>query len=157
MRKIHLTDPEYPAYYAYDTSGVYTDPGVSVDIRQGLPRLREAWIAARGDTEQLLRFTSPYAQRLYEERPPTMFPNPHLPRRARLGRAVTQLAYAKAGIITPEMEYIAIRENQLLDIYRQNGRLPRFHKGQSWACASRMRLRRSLCARKSPPAAPSFP
>jgi phosphomethylpyrimidine synthase len=132
MRKIHLTDPEYPAYYAYDTSGVYTDQGVSVDIRQGLPRLREAWIAARGDTEQLPRFTSPYAQRLYEERPPTMFPNPHLPRRARLGRAVTQLAYAKAGIITPEMEYIAIRENQLLDMYRQNGRLPRFHRGQSW-------------------------
>lgn len=52
MRKIHLTDPAYPAYYAYDTSGVYTDPGVSVDIRQGLPRLREAWIAARGDTER---------------------------------------------------------------------------------------------------------
>jgi phosphomethylpyrimidine synthase len=101
MRKIHLSDPDYPAYYAYDTSGPYTDPQYQVDIRRGLPRLREGWIAARGDTEQLSRFSSPYAQKLYEERPLTMFPHPHLPRRAKPGRAVTQLAYAKAGIITP--------------------------------------------------------
>jgi phosphomethylpyrimidine synthase len=132
MRKIHLSDPDYPAYYAYDTSGPYTDPQYQVDIRRGLPRLREGWIAARGDTEQLSRFSSPYAQKLYEERPPTMFPHPHLPRRAKPGRAVTQLAYAKAGIITPEMEYIALRENQLLEMYQKNGRLPRFHPGQNW-------------------------
>jgi phosphomethylpyrimidine synthase len=132
MRKIHLSDPDYPAYYAYDTSGPYTDPQYQVDIRRGLPRLREGWIVARGDTEQLSRFSSPYAQKLYEERPPTMFPHPHLPRRAKPGRAVTQLAYAKAGIITPEMEYIALRENQLLEMYQKNGRLPRFHPGQNW-------------------------
>jgi phosphomethylpyrimidine synthase len=132
MRKIHLSDPDYPAYYAYDTSGPYTDPQYQVDIRRGLPRLREDWIVARGDTEQLSRFSSPYAQKLYEERPPTMFPHPHLPRRAKFGRAVTQLAYAKAGIITPEMEYIALRENQLLEMYQKNGRLPRFHPGQNW-------------------------
>jgi phosphomethylpyrimidine synthase len=132
MRKIHLSDPDYPAYYAYDTSGPYTDPQYQVDIRRGLPRLREDWIVARGDTEQLSRFSSPYAQKLYEERPPTMFPHPHLPRRAKPGRAVTQLAYAKAGIITPEMEYIALRENQLLEMYQKNGRLPRFHPGQNW-------------------------
>ncbi len=132
MRQIHLSDPEYPYYFAYDTSGPYTDPEHKIDIRQGLPRLREPWIIARGDTEQLNRFTSDYAQRLYEERPPTMFPSPHLPRRAVRGRAVTQLAYAKAGIITPEMEYIAIRENQRLEAYRRNGRFPRFHAGQNW-------------------------
>jgi len=132
MRKIHLSDPDYPAYYAYDTSGPYTDPQYQVDICRGLPRLREDWIVARGDTEQLSRFSSPYAQKLYEERPPTMFPHPHLPRRAKPGRAVTQLAYAKAGIITPEMEYIALRENQLLEMYQKNGRLPRFHPGQNW-------------------------
>ncbi len=132
MRQIHLSDPEYPAYFAYDTSGPYTDPEYKIDIRRGLPRLREPWIIARGDTEQLTRFTSDYAQRLYEERPPSMFPTPHLPRRAVCGRAVTQLAYAKAGIITPEMEYIAIRENQRLEAYRRNGRLPRFHTGQNW-------------------------
>jgi phosphomethylpyrimidine synthase len=132
MRKIHLSDPDYPAYYAYDTSGPYTAPQYQVDIRRGLPRLREGWIVARGDTEQLSRFSSPYAQKLYEERPPTMFPHPHLPRRARPERAVTQLAYAKAGIITPEMEYIALRENQLLEMYQKNGRLPRFHPGQNW-------------------------
>jgi phosphomethylpyrimidine synthase len=132
MRKIHLSDPDYPAYYAYDTSGPYTEPQYQVDIRRGLPRLREGWIVARGDTEQLSRFSSPYAQKLYEERPPTMFPHPHLPRRAKPGRAVTQLAYAKAGIITPEMEYIALRENQLLEMYQKNGRLPRFHPGQNW-------------------------
>jgi phosphomethylpyrimidine synthase len=132
MRKIHLSDPDYPAYYAYDTSGPYTDPQYQVDIRRGLPRLREDWIVARGDTEQLSRFSSPYAQKLYEERPPAMFPHPHLPRRAKPGRAVTQLAYAKAGIITPEMEYIALRENQLLEMYQKNGRLPRFHPGQNW-------------------------
>ena len=132
MRAIHLSDPEYPVYYAYDTSGPYTDPAYEVDIQQGLPRLREAWIDARGDTEKLSRFTSPHAQKLYEERPSTMFPNPHLPRRARAGRSVTQLTYAKAGLITPEMEYIALRENQRIEAYRRNGRLPRFHKGQHW-------------------------
>jgi phosphomethylpyrimidine synthase len=132
MRKIHLSDPDYPAYYAYDTSGPYTDPQYQVDIRRGLPRLREGWIVARGDTEQLSRFSSSYAQKLYEERPPTMFPHSHLPRRAKPGRATTQLAYAKAGIITPEMEYIALRENQLLEMYQKNGRLPRFHPGQNW-------------------------
>ncbi len=132
MRRVALQDPEYPAYYAYDTSGPYTAPGDPIDIKVGLPRLREAWIAARGDTERLNRFTSSYAQKLYEERPPTLFPRPSLPRRAKDGKAVTQLTYAKAGLITPEMEYIAIRENQRLDTYRQNGRSPRFHRGQAW-------------------------
>lgn len=135
MRMIELEDPNYPAYYAYDTSGPYTDPEVQLDITKGLPRLRESWIQARGDVERLARFSSPYAQSFYENPKPTQFPTLYLPYRAKAGRATTQLAYAKAGLITPEMEYIAIRENQRLEAYRRAGKAPRFHLGQAWGAA----------------------
>ncbi|MCX8113146.1 MAG: phosphomethylpyrimidine synthase ThiC [Bacteroidia bacterium] len=129
MRAIELEDPEYPTYYAYDTSGAYSDTGV--DIHQGLPRLREPWILSREDVERLPRFSSEYAQRMYLHPPSTAFPNPHLPLRARKERTVTQLHYAKAGIITPEMEYIAIRETQRIEAYRRT-RSTRLHQGQGW-------------------------
>ncbi|MEN3040354.1 MAG: phosphomethylpyrimidine synthase ThiC [Bacteroidia bacterium] len=131
MRAIHLSDPEYPVYYAYDTSGPYSEG--EVNIYQGLPRLREPWILSREDVERLPRYTSDYAQRMYESPPPTAFPVRHLPLRAKPRRTVTQLHYAKAGIITPEMEYIAIRETQRIEAYRRaNKSQPRFHRGQGW-------------------------
>ncbi|MBP1851902.1 phosphomethylpyrimidine synthase ThiC [Rhizobium halophytocola] len=114
MRRIavHPTAGE-PPVTVYDSSGPYTDPAMAIDIDTGLPRPRADWILARGDTEaydgRQIRpedngFVS--ADRLTPE-----FPNLHQPRRATDGRAVTQLAYARAGIITPEMEFVAIREN----------------------------------------------
>lgn len=130
MRAIHLDDPEYPVYYAYDTSGAYSER--EVNIYEGLPRLREPWILSREDVERLPAFSSAFAQRMYEAPPPTAFPRQHLPLRAKPGRTVTQLHYAKAGIITPEMEYIAIRENQRIEAYRRAGKRPRFHRGQGW-------------------------
>jgi len=114
LRQIDLhPSAQEPPVSVYDCSGPYTDPEVQIDIERGLPRLREAWIAARGDTE------------LYQGRTPrpldngvdregaavAQFAHLQVPRRARGGVAVTQLAYARAGIITPEMEFIAIREN----------------------------------------------
>ncbi len=115
MREIsvHPTAGE-PALTVYDTSGPYTDPAADTDIARGLPKLRRDWIMARGDVEEYEGreiqdadngFVS--ADRLTPE-----FPHIARPLRAKKGKAVTQLAYARAGIVTPEMEYIAIRENQ---------------------------------------------
>ncbi|AIO66882.1 phosphomethylpyrimidine synthase ThiC [Burkholderia oklahomensis] len=104
-----------PPIYVYDTSGPYTDPDVKIDIRSGLPALRQRWIDARGDTETLTGLTSEYGRERAAD-PATAelrFPDLHRhPRRARAGKNVTQMHYARQGIITPEMEYIAIRENQ---------------------------------------------
>jgi phosphomethylpyrimidine synthase len=102
-----------PPVTVYDASGPYTDPNANISIRDGLPRIREAWIAARGDV-------SPYDGRDVRpedngfatgDRLTPPFPQQHRALRATNGRAVTQLAYARAGIITPEMEFVAIREN----------------------------------------------
>ncbi|MDW8413903.1 MAG: phosphomethylpyrimidine synthase ThiC [Thermaurantiacus sp.] len=113
FREIALSGGEAPLR-VYDTSGPYTDPEATIDITAGLPRWREAWIEARGDTETYDgRPVRPEDNGLKptgarEVRP---FPRPpRRPRRAKAG-AVTQLAYARRGIITPEMEYVAIREN----------------------------------------------
>jgi len=102
--------------YVYDTSGPYTDPEATIDVRKGLKPLREAWILEREDTEQLGQLTSEYGRvreadlRLDDLR----FELTRKPRRAKAGKNVTQLHYARQGIITPEMEYIAIRENMKL-------------------------------------------
>ncbi len=97
----------------YDTSGPYTDPQIELDVRRGLPRLRQRWIEARDDTEQLDGASSRYAQqRLADEGLDHIrFDQLPKPRRAQPGKRVTQMHYARRGIITPEMEYIAIREN----------------------------------------------
>ncbi|PZN33902.1 MAG: phosphomethylpyrimidine synthase ThiC [Proteobacteria bacterium] len=133
MREITLdARADEPPLIVYDSSGPYTDPSIEICIDRGLPRLREPWILARGDVE-------PYAGRpvhpLDNGLPPGMtgvpgdFPVPHRPLRARAGRAVTQLAYARAGIITPEMEFVAIREN----LARENLRRERPSRdGQPW-------------------------
>jgi phosphomethylpyrimidine synthase len=116
MRQIDL-EPSAgePPVTVYDASGPYTDPAAHIDIAAGLPRLRDAWIEARGDTERYHgRQVKPEdnGRRPGQSANLSPFPSPNLmPRRAAGGRAVTQLAYARAGIITPEMEYVAVREN----------------------------------------------
>ncbi|MBH8582021.1 phosphomethylpyrimidine synthase ThiC, partial [Halomonas pacifica] len=105
---------ENPPLLVYDTSGPYTDPQAQIDLRKGLPELRRAWIEERGDTEFLDGPTSEYGKRRAND--PTLaqlrFDLTRTPRRAKPGKNVTQLHYARQGIITPEMEFIAIRENQ---------------------------------------------
>lgn len=106
---------EYPNedIVLYDTSGLYTDPNYHYDINKGLPRERTAWVEERNDTEVLPEITSRYGlERLHDKKLDAIrFPIHHLPRRAKEGKRVTQLHYARKGIITPEMEYAAIREN----------------------------------------------
>jgi phosphomethylpyrimidine synthase len=114
MREIdlHPTAGE-PPVTVYDSSGPYTDPDAQIAIDRGLPRLREDWIAARGDTETYAgRHVQPADNGFAEgARLTPEFPVRNAPRRATQGRAVTQMAYARAGIVTPEMEFVAIREN----------------------------------------------
>ncbi|NEJ75039.1 phosphomethylpyrimidine synthase ThiC, partial [Rhizobium phaseoli] len=99
-----------PPIYVYDTSGPYTDPDAKIDIRAGLPALRQGWIEARGDTQSLDGLSSEYGRERAAD-PATeqlRFPGLHrTPRRAQPGKNVSQMHYAKQGIITPEMEYIA--------------------------------------------------
>ena len=106
-----------PPIYVYDCSGPYTDPAVKIDIRSGLAEMRAAWIAERNDTEPLAQLTSEYGQqRLNDPELASMrFNLQHTPRKAKPGKNVTQMHYARRGVITPEMEYIAIRENQKRD------------------------------------------
>ncbi|MEN8719216.1 MAG: phosphomethylpyrimidine synthase ThiC [Oceanococcaceae bacterium] len=127
-----------PPLTVYDTSGPYQDPGVSIDLLAGLPPLRAPWIAERGDTEQLGGPSSQFgAQR---ESDPALtalrFGHIHAPRRATAGANVTQMHYARRGIITPEMEFVAIRENarlqELRASYEASGYLRRQHAGQAF-------------------------
>ncbi|MDX2112329.1 MAG: phosphomethylpyrimidine synthase ThiC [Alphaproteobacteria bacterium] len=114
MREISLTGGEAPLR-VYDTSGIYTDHAHKVDINQGLPKLRDGWIRARGDVEEYdARPVKPEDNGLkgFSGAPVAAFKHVNTrPLRAKAGKSVTQLTYARAGIITPEMEYIAIREN----------------------------------------------
>ena len=137
MREIELTDTptglggeKNPPLMVYDTSGVYTDPNVTIDLKKGLPYVREAWIEERNDTERLETLTSQFGQeRLKDIRTADIrFAHIQKPRRAKAGKNVTQMHYAKQGIITPEMEYIAIRENQK----QRDGVDMRQHTGQNF-------------------------
>lgn len=106
---------EYPNedIYVYDTSGPYTDQNIEIDINKGLPRDRMKWVIERNDTEELEDITSNYGRERRADKAldSIRFPQLHKPRRAKEGKRVTQMHYAKKGIITPEMEYVAIREN----------------------------------------------
>ncbi|MBU0943667.1 MAG: phosphomethylpyrimidine synthase ThiC [Proteobacteria bacterium] len=115
----------------YDTSGPYSDPQVEIDVRKGLPRLREKWILERGDVEQLTDLSSDFGkERLFNsDLDHLRFREVKLPLRAKSGKNVSQLYYARQGIITPEMEYVAIRENQRID--ELPGQLSQ-HPGQSF-------------------------
>ena len=123
MRRVRLTPTvvvkdgekvltENPPVYIYDTSGAYSDPAVPIDLRKGLPRLREEWIRKR-EVERLPGITSEYGRARLADRSldHLRFEHIQLPYRAKEGCQVTQMYYAKQGIITPEMEYVAIREN----------------------------------------------
>ena len=110
-RAVTLTDGT--VHTLYDTSGPYTDSESSLDIRRGLEPLRERWIAARNDTIELESPTSLYrrGREAMSELDVVRFPSPRLPRRAKPGGNVTQMHYARRGEITPEMEFVALREN----------------------------------------------
>ena len=124
-----------PPIYVYDCSGPYTDPAVKIDIRSGLAAVRESWIIERDDTEQLAGMTSAYGQQRLDD--PALaemrFNLSRAPRRAKAGKNVTQMHYARQGIITPEMEYIAIRENQKVD--GMNEMMLRQHPGENFGKA----------------------
>ena len=114
----------------YDTSGPYTDPDVDIDVHRGLPPLREKWIREREDVSELPDFSSEFARKRLERANGITFGNIRKPLCAMPSRNVTQMHYAKKGIVTPEMEYIAIRENQRIDELRENYRqLAAYHEG----------------------------
>src|ERR1035437_7864560 len=125
MREITLSDTtsqgkpavKNPPVVVYDTSGPYTDKNVTIDVLKGLPRLREKWILERGDVEQLTDISSEYGHErlLKTEIDHLRFQHIKKPLRAKAGMNVSQMHYAKKGIVTPEMEYIAIRENQKIN------------------------------------------
>ncbi|HYN55153.1 MAG TPA: phosphomethylpyrimidine synthase ThiC [Methylotenera sp.] len=142
FREISLSDTpsmfgaeKNPPVMVYDTSGPYTDPTINVDIRNGLPALRASWIEERNDTEQLDGPSSEFGQErktdpaLAEMR----FNLTRLPRRAKAGMNVSQMHYARKGIITPEMEYIAIRENQRRE--NMSELLQKQHKGHDFGAS----------------------
>ncbi|MBL0142222.1 MAG: phosphomethylpyrimidine synthase ThiC [Betaproteobacteria bacterium] len=156
MREISQSDtpasfgPEAnPPVFVYDTSGPYTDPAARIDIRSGLPALRARWIEERADTQKLDGPTSRYGrERLADPQLAELrFDLKRLPRRAKDGAKVTQMHYARRGIITPEMEFVAIRENgrrrEYLEGLRASGPtgsrmaelLGRQHPGQSFGAA----------------------
>ncbi|MEW6990525.1 phosphomethylpyrimidine synthase ThiC [Colwelliaceae bacterium 6441] len=149
MREITLTDTllagsskEHPKYEkneplcVYDTSGFYTDENVEINVHKGIPRLRESWIEARGDVEFLTSNSSKYAQQRLADEGVDHIRFEHLPkmRIAKKGKNVTQMHYARQGIITPEMEYIAIRENLKREQVKDEMLLQQ-HKGQSFGAS----------------------
>ncbi|HET6654840.1 MAG TPA: phosphomethylpyrimidine synthase ThiC [Gammaproteobacteria bacterium] len=126
-----------PPITLYDTSGPYSDPDAHIDLTQGLAALREPWIEARSDSERLADQTSSYGrERARDEALANLrFPNVRPPRRAVKGGNVSQMHYARRGIITPEMEFVAVRENvrlaELREAYEKAG-LMRRHRGQAF-------------------------
>ena len=128
---------ENPPVYVYDTSGPYTDPDATIDLMKGLNPLREAWIDERNDTDQLDGPTSAYGAKRQGDPALAELRFEHIrgPRRAKSGGNVTQMHYARKGIVTPEMEYVAIRENAMLKEMRDDPRyekLLRQHAGNAY-------------------------
>ncbi|MDY0205802.1 MAG: phosphomethylpyrimidine synthase ThiC [Pseudomonas sp.] len=144
MREISLTPTETDEgiednapVFVYDTSGPYSDPSVTIDVRKGLADVRSAWIEERGDTEVLSGLSSSFGQERLDdpELQKMRFSSIRNPRRAKSGQNVTQMHYARQGIITPEMEYVAIRENLKLEKAREAGLLDSQHPGQSFGAS----------------------
>ncbi|CAH0541998.1 phosphomethylpyrimidine synthase ThiC [Vibrio marisflavi] len=145
MREVSLADSliggtkEEPVFepnepvHVYDTSGLYTDPSYTIDLYKGLPKHREAWIEERGDTEILDGVSSAYTKERQQDDTLDDVRGVELPRvrKAKEGKCVTQLHYARKGIITPEMEYIAIRENMGRQKYKDE-QLNFQHPGQNF-------------------------
>ncbi|MDH3439015.1 MAG: phosphomethylpyrimidine synthase ThiC, partial [Betaproteobacteria bacterium] len=124
-----------PPVFVYDTSGPYTDPAATIDIRQGLPSMRGQWVVERGDTEELPGPTSAYGRdRLSDPKLVSLrFDLKRRPRRAKPGMNVTQMHYARRGVVTPEMEFIAIRENQRIEALSEL--LRRQHRGEAFGAS----------------------
>jgi len=141
MREISLSPTttsdgieENPPVLVYDTSGPYTDPDVEISLEKGLNPLRQAWISERDDTEALDDLSSAYGRtrRDDESLDELRFGHHRAPLRAKAGRNVSQMHYARQGIVTPEMEFVAIRENQRREHLRE---ITRQHPGQSWGAS----------------------
>jgi len=120
----------------YDTSGPYTDPEMQIDVRVGLPKFRDTWIVSRDDTDELTSVTSHFSQQRLADEGLDHIRFENLPkiRRAKPGKNVTQMHYARQGIVTPEMEYVAIRENMGRAKLREE-LLAQQHKGESFGAA----------------------
>ncbi len=133
VNKIDRSKPaeKNPPVTVYDTSGPYTDPDIEIDVKKGLPHLREKWILDRNDTEELDGLTSDFGRERLENSDLDHLRFEHIknPRKAKSGQNVTQLHYARKGIITPEMEYIAIRENQRIEEQQE---ITKQHPGQNF-------------------------
>ena len=127
---------ENPPITVYDTSGPYSDPAIDINLAAGLAPLRARWIEERGDTEALAALSSAFGREREGNRrlDDVRFQNRPLPRRAKAGANVSQMHYAKRGIVTPEMEYVAIRENQRIDAIRDATLLMQ-HAGQSFGAS----------------------
>jgi len=144
MREIQLTPTtdrfrniidENPPVTVYDTSGPYTDPNQEINVLKGLSKIREPWIKERNDTEELASVSSFYGKSRLSN--PALdylrFEHTKQPRKAKTGANVSQMHYAKQGLITPEMEFVAIRENQQLEkAYQKDNSLWQQHKGHSF-------------------------
>ena len=135
MREIHVDkNGKNPLRYpTYDTSGPYTDPNIELDITKGLPKIREEWILERDDVEIAGEFSSTFAnmERKKQELIPLKFIN-RKPLVAKSGENVSQMHYAKKGIVTPEMEYVAIRENQKIQEFFNDRDLFSNHPGEQF-------------------------
>ncbi|MDP6917038.1 MAG: phosphomethylpyrimidine synthase ThiC [SAR86 cluster bacterium] len=141
MREISQTslndgsgEQKNPVLWVYDTSGPYTDPEIKINLSKGLEPNRLKWIKERGDSEELSKRTSSFAKQQIEseELIDLTFPNLPKARRAKDGKNLTQLHYARRGEITPEMEFIAIRENQGLQQAKERGLISSRHMGESF-------------------------
>ena len=148
MREIVLTrtptlfgGEENAPVTVYDTSGPYTDPNARIDLSVGLPPLRAGWVAERGDTDVLDGLSSAFGRsRETDARLDAVrFPSRLQPRRARAGANVTQMHYARRGIITPEMEFVAIRENQRIEAI-VDAALLRQHPGEAFGASIPARI-----------------
>ena len=130
-----IVEPNQPLC-VYDTSGFYTDDTVEIDVHKGIPRLRESWIVGRDDVEELDSASSNFSQQRLADEGLDHIRFEHLPkvRKAKAGKNVTQMHYARQGIITPEMEYIAIREN-MKRAEVTDAILTQQHKGQSFGAS----------------------
>ncbi len=140
MREIQLSDTidreeniiKNEPVTVYDTSGIYTDPDKEINIEKGLPKLRQKWIEERGDIDVLESLSSEYGRKRMNDKSLDELRFEHVnntPYRAKKGKYTTQLYYARQGIITPEMEYVAIRENQKMQQATENNKQ---HKGESF-------------------------
>ena len=126
-----------PPSRVYDTSGAYSDPFIHIDLRAGLPAIRARWIEERGDTELLAGVTSKFGKQRQDDVQTAHLRFEHMrkPRRAKAGANVSQLYYARRGIVTPEMEFVAIRENMSLAQAREHAALGFQHPGQSFGAS----------------------